>query len=52
MMTFAAGRDDAARVAAEIGKDGTAPGVCFYNVLEDSLCAEMAEFCSSVTHIY
>jgi len=52
MMTFAAGRDDAARVSAEIGKDGTAPGVCFYDVLEGSLCAEMAEFCSSVTHIY
>jgi acyl dehydratase/NAD(P)-dependent dehydrogenase (short-subunit alcohol dehydrogenase family) len=52
MMTYAAGREDAARVAAEVGKDGAAPGVCSYNVLEDSLCAEMAEFCSSVTHIY
>lgn len=52
MMTYAAGKDDAARVSAEIGQDGTAPGVCFYDVLEGSLSAEMAEFCSSVTHIY
>ncbi len=52
MMTYAAGRDDAVRVSAEIGEERTAPCVCAYNVLEGSLCTEMAEFFASVTHIY
>ncbi len=51
-MTYAVGRDDAARVSREIGKERATPDVCFYNVLEGSLCDEMVQFCASVTHIY
>ncbi len=52
MMTYAVGRDDAARISKEIGKEQHAPTVSFYNVLEGSLHSEMIEFCASVTHIY
>jgi len=52
MMTYAAGRNDAARVSEEIRKERAAPEVCLYNVLEGTLCDEMIQFCTSVTHIY
>ncbi len=52
MMTYAMGRDDAARVSDEIGKERLAPAVCFYNVLDGSFSKEIIEFCASVTHIY
>jgi NAD(P)-dependent dehydrogenase (short-subunit alcohol dehydrogenase family) len=52
MMTYATGRDDAARISEEIGRERATPEVCFYNVLEGTLCDEMAQFCASVTHIY
>jgi acyl dehydratase/NAD(P)-dependent dehydrogenase (short-subunit alcohol dehydrogenase family) len=52
MMTYAAGKDDAVRVAREIGQQRTAPTVCFHDVLEGSLGKKLIEFCASVTHIY
>ncbi|MCB1689734.1 MAG: SDR family NAD(P)-dependent oxidoreductase [Halioglobus sp.] len=52
LITYAAGRDDAARVAGEIGSVRTAPVIAPYDVLEGSLSPEMETFCASVTHIY
>jgi acyl dehydratase/NAD(P)-dependent dehydrogenase (short-subunit alcohol dehydrogenase family) len=52
MLTYAAGQQDAEGVAAAIGRDLPAPGVCHYNVLEGLFPQEMTEFCATVTHIY
>ena len=52
MMTYAAGKNDAVNVSEEIGRDGTAPQVAPYNVLEGSLNNALTDFCDSVTHIY
>lgn len=52
MLTYAAGREDADSVAADIGGALAAPGVCQYNVLEGIFPQEMTDFCASVTHIY
>ena len=52
MITYAAGRDDAAAVAADIGQNRAMPAVAPYNVLEGTLGKGLQGFCASVTHIY
>ena len=52
MLTYAAGKNDAASVSEEIGRDRAAPQVAPYNVLEGSLGNALIDFCDSVTHVY
>lgn len=52
MMTYAAGEDDAARVADEIARDARRPAIAHYNALEGTMSDEMAAFCASASNLY
>ncbi len=52
MLTYAAGKEDAARVAREIGLSRTTPAVSHYNVLVGSADSALTDFCATLTHVY
>ncbi|MDG1945191.1 MAG: MaoC/PaaZ C-terminal domain-containing protein [Halioglobus sp.] len=52
MMTYAAGKDDAFNVSAEIAEHRPAPPVCQLDVLEGAISHHTEEFCAAVSHIY
>jgi NAD(P)-dependent dehydrogenase (short-subunit alcohol dehydrogenase family) len=52
MLTYAAGKDDAFNVSAEIAEHRPAPPVCQLNVLDGAISHHTEEFCAAVSHIY
>lgn len=52
MLTYAAGKKDAERVAAEISAARARPQVCRYDVLAPDCPPEVAAFAQEATHIY